>query len=44
MDFNPWHLECSDAHEEGCRLDGDDEFTPYDNERPAVQHKPEQQP
>lgn len=35
MDFNPWHLECDEAHREVCRLDGDDEFTPYDNERPA---------
>jgi len=34
MDFNPWHLECDEAHREGCRRDGDDEFSPYDNERP----------
>lgn len=35
MDFNPWHLECDEAHREVIRLYGDDEFTPYDNERPS---------
>lgn len=36
MDFNPWHLECDEAHREVSREYGDDEFTPYDNERPSV--------
>lgn len=35
MDFNKWHLECDEAHREAIRFDGDDEFVPYDNERPA---------
>lgn len=36
MDFNPWHLECDEAHREASRVDHDGEFTPYDNERPAL--------
>ncbi len=36
MDFNHWHLECDEAHREICRRYGDDEFVPYDNERPAL--------
>jgi hypothetical protein len=39
MDFNSWHLECDAAHREGMQHYGDDEFTPYDNERPPqLQH------
>ncbi len=36
MNFNPWHLECDEAHREIFRITGDDEFTMHDNERPAL--------
>lgn len=36
MGFNPWHLECDEAHREMCREYGDDEFSPYSYERPPT--------
>ena len=42
---NHWHPECNDAFAEVVRYEGGEaEFSPYDNDRPAPQHRGEQKP